>query len=120
MITKDTKKGSIHGIIIGFLCSIFVSAITYYVNPFGNEEFKQKIIGIIILEMEIFAGIGFVLFIVSLVKGWDKIRKKEISDYMSGLIKATTGTFTIIHTVFTYIISEYSDEILAFLQTQNM
>src|SRR3989344_6787393 len=95
MITKDSKKGSIRGIVFGLLSSLFVTSVTYSVNPFGSEELKQKIISIIEAEMIIFGIIGFVLFCISLVKGWDRIRKKEISDYLSGIIRGTTLTFTV-------------------------
>ena len=116
MITKDTKKGSIHGIILGFILSLAVTYVTFTVNPFATEEVKQKIIVIIQFEMIIFGIIAFVLFCISLVKGWERIRKREISDYLSGVIRGSTGAFVAFQFTFLYLFYTYSQQIVAFLE----
>lgn len=116
MVTNDSRKGGVRGVVVGIFASVFVTAITYFVNPFGSEEIRQKITGLIVAEMQMFSVIGFVLFVISLVKGWERLRKKEISDYVSTFIIATTGSFTALHLIFTYIISENQDKLSTFLQ----
>ena len=83
----------------------------------ADRELKQKIISIIEAEMIIFGIIGFVLFCISLVKGWDRIRKKEISDYLSGIIRGTTLTFTVFQFIFAFVLPQYLTQILTYLQT---
>ena len=119
MITKETKKGGIRGLIIGFILTLVVTYITFTANPLANAEVKLKIIGIIQFEMIIFGIIAFILFVLSLSKGLERIRKKQISDYLSGVIRGSTVAFGALQFTFTYLLGEYSNQIIAFLETPN-
>ena len=119
MPTKDAKKGGIRGIIIGVILTLVVTYITFTANPFASPEVKEKIIGIIQFEMIIFGIIAFILFGLSLSKGLERIRKKQINDYLSGVIRGSTVAFGALQFTFTYLLGEYSNQIVAFLETPN-